>query len=134
MTAADMKTLVERFYRQLWNQWDDDAVDQVISADFIFRGSLGTETVGCDGWRAYRDVIRTGSPDFHNQVIELIAQPGRAAARIECRGHHLGPLLGRAASGRRFAYPAAAFFTGANGVLTAAWVLGDLDRLRRQLA
>ncbi|MDQ1414328.1 MAG: hypothetical protein QOE07_2916, partial [Acidimicrobiaceae bacterium] len=36
---------MERFYHQLWNAGDDDAVDNVLTEDFAFRGSLGTQTV-----------------------------------------------------------------------------------------
>jgi hypothetical protein len=35
--------------------------------------------------------------------------------------------------GAAISYTGAAFFTAANGVLVDAWVLGDLDSLRRQL-
>ena len=134
MTATETRALVERFYRQLWNQWDDGAVDAILADDFDFRGSLGMRTRGRDGWRGYRDMIRTGSPDFHNDVVELVCEPERAAARITCHGHHVGPLLGIDGTGRSFAYSAAAFFHCAHGHLSAAWVLGDLDALRHQLA
>ena len=43
--------LVRAFYDDLWNRWDDTLVDAVLAADFAFRGSLGTATVGRDGWR-----------------------------------------------------------------------------------
>jgi predicted ester cyclase len=29
--------LVRRFYRDVWNRWDDQAVDQVLADDFCFR-------------------------------------------------------------------------------------------------
>ena len=57
----------------------------------------------------------------------------RAAARLLYSGTHTGTLLGMPATGRRFEYAGAAFFTASDGLLTSAWVLGDLDALRRQL-
>jgi predicted ester cyclase len=56
------------------------------------------------------------------------------AARLRYTGTHTGRLLGIPATGRRFEYAGAAFFVAARGRLTSAWVLGDLDGLRRQLA
>jgi predicted ester cyclase len=50
-----------------------------------------------------------------------------------CSGHHQGRLLGAPATGRTFRYHIAAFFTASDGLLTEAWVLGDLDSLRDQL-
>jgi predicted ester cyclase len=133
VTTDGMVDLVRRFYKRLWNAWDDDAVEAILAPTFAFRGSLGAETQGWEGWRAYRDQVRNGSPDFRNQVIDMVCENDRAAVRLECSGHHLGPLIGIEATGRRFRYSAAAFFQAEAGLLTDAWVLGDLDALRGQL-
>jgi steroid delta-isomerase-like uncharacterized protein len=126
--------LVHAFYDRLWNAWDDAAVDDVLAETFAFRGSLGTATVGRDEWRGYRDTIRSGSSDFHNEVVSLVVDGTNAAARLRYTGTHTGVLLGHPATGRAFAYDGAAFFTSDAGRLTSAWVLGDLTALTRQLA
>jgi steroid delta-isomerase-like uncharacterized protein len=125
--------LVTQFYQRLWNSWDDEAVERVLSEGFSFRGTLGDETVGRDGWRRYRDTIRRAAPDFTNTIVELIVDGERAAARLNYTGTHRGPLLGVAGIGRAFGYSGAAFFRSSRGQLVGAWVLGDIDGLRRQL-
>lgn len=134
MTSEEVRALVRRFYEVLWNRWDDQAVPSVLADGFVFRGSMGTSTVGRDGWRSYRDTVRQGSPDFHNELTAIICEDDRAAARLVCSGHHVGPLLGIPGTDRCFRYDIAAFFKATDGRLTEAWVLGDLDGLRRQLA
>ena len=129
-----LTSLVNRFYDDLWNRWDDEVVDSLLAADFRFRGSLGEETIGRDGWRRYRDRVRAGASDFHNQIEELIVEGNRAAARLTYSGTHTGELLGVAATHRSFVYPGAAFFSSDGAQLTAAWILGDVDGLRIQLA
>jgi predicted ester cyclase len=126
--------LIDRFYGELWNEWNDGAVEATLGPNFAFRGSLGQETSGRDGWRRYRDLIRAGSADFHNEIVELVCDGRRAAARLRYTGTHTGALLGLAATQRRFGYAGAAFFTADGPWLTSAWVLGDLDSLRRQLS
>lgn len=128
-----VRDLVERFYEELWNRGDDLAVDQVLSEDFRFRGSLGEETVGKAGWRGYRDRVRTGSYDFHCRIRSLVVEGNAAAVRLRFSGMHTGPLLGIAPSGRTFEYAGAGFFTEEARLLASAWVLGDLTTLRRQL-
>ena len=128
-----MAALVTRFYERLWNAWDDDAVVLTLATDVRFRGSLGPETVGRDGWRGYRDAIRAGAADFHNEVVDLVVGDDRAAARLRYTGTHTGVLLGLPATGRTFTYAGAAFFRASQRVLTEVWVLGDLDTLRAQL-
>lgn len=133
MTDTTVARLVRRFYDRLWNAWDDSAVDQTLAAGFIFRGSLGPSSRGRDEWRAYRDGVRLGAPDFHNEVVDLIVGDHRAAARLQYTGTHTGMLLGQPPTGRHFTYAGAAFFTASGELLTDAWVLGDLERLRAQL-
>jgi predicted ester cyclase len=132
--TGGMDDLIRRFYEDLWNRWDDAAVDDLLSEGFIFRGSLGTDTVGRDGWRAYRDVVRAGANDFHNEVITLVVDGPTAAARLWYTGTHSGKLAGLEPTGRRFSYAGAAFFTADGQRLTSAWVLGDLAGLRAQLS
>lgn len=131
--AASIGDLVERFYGEMWNSWNDSAVEDTLSPGFIFRGSLGDETSGRQEWRRYRDLVRVGAADFHNQIVEVVCEGQRAAARLRYTGTHTGMLLGLPGTGRRFAYAGAAFFTADAKWLTSAWVLGDLDELRRQL-
>ena len=132
--AVSIGDLVERFYGDLWNRWDDSAVEGTLGPGFVFRGSLGQETSGREGWRRYRDLVRAGSADFHNQIVDLVCDRQRAAARLRYTGTHTGVLLGLPATGRQFEYAGAAFFTAGSGWLTSAWVLGDLAGLRRQLS
>jgi steroid delta-isomerase-like uncharacterized protein len=130
--SAD-ELLVRRFYVDAWNRWDDAIVDVLLAEDFTFRGSLGDEVVGRDGWRTYRDMIRAAAPDFHNEIIDVVASPGRVAARLRYRGHHRGGLLGYAGRDQLFEYSGAAFFWCTDEHLRSAWVLGDIDALRRQI-
>jgi predicted ester cyclase len=133
MVVASTSELVRSFYEDLWNRWDDALVDAVLSPGFAFRGSLGTTTSGRDGWRSYRDTVRAGSADFDNEVVTLVCDGDGAAARLRYSGTHTGTLLGLPATGRRFEYAGAAFFTAERGLLASAWVLGDLTALRGQL-
>lgn len=128
-----VRELVRRFYADAWNRWDDSVVDGLLAPDFTFRGSLGATVRGRDGWRAYRDQVRAAVPDFHNEVVALVVESRTAAARLHYTGHHHGVLLGVRGSGGAINYPGAAFFTASGGLLTDAWVLGDLDTLRTQL-
>lgn len=130
----DVRDLVGRYYEQLWNEWNDTMVHEVLSAGFMFRGSLGTETRGRDEWRRYRDTVSSGASDFHNEVVQLVIDGDEAAARLAYTGTHTGRLADLPPTGRRFAYAGAAFFVARDGVLGCGWVLGDLAGLGRQLS
>jgi hypothetical protein len=69
----------------------------------------------------------------HAEILDLITEATRAALRLRYTGHHLGEILGTPATGILVTYHGAAFFTARNGRLAEAWVLGDVDSLRRLL-
>jgi hypothetical protein len=113
MNDAEESRLVQRFYEEAWNRWDDDVVDALLAEDFEFRARSGTKYM--DG--------RSG-----------VAIGTRSAAPYPTyTGHLHGALLGRQGRGQPIAYAGAAFFHCAGGRLTSVWVLGDLDPLRRQV-
>jgi predicted ester cyclase len=130
---ARIADLVQRFYRDAWNRWDDSAPEKLLAVDFVFRGSLGDEAHGPAGFRAYREKVREAFPDFHNDVREVVVNGERAAVRLLCTAHHNGELFGIAPTGSPVAYEAAAFLRARDGQLQEAWVLGDLSGLRGQL-
>lgn len=129
----EIREQLVRFYEGMWNRWDDSLVEAVLAEDFLFRGSLGVEVVGHQGWREYRDAVRAGSSDFFNEIVSMVIEGDRAAARLEYSGTHDGPLLDLPATGRRFRYSGAAFFVAGRGQLLSGWVLGDLRTLETQL-
>jgi hypothetical protein len=62
--AVSIGVLIERLYGELWNRWNDSAVEDTLSPGLTFRGSLGQETSDRQRWRLYRDLVRQGSADF----------------------------------------------------------------------
>jgi predicted ester cyclase len=133
MSETEESRLVRRFYDYAWNRWDDSVVDDVLAEGLTFRGSLGDTVQGRREWRAYRDLVRSAVPDFHNEVVDLVTSPGRAAARLRYTGHHRGVLLGRQGTGKPIDYSGAAFFYLVASRISEVWVIGDLDTLRRQI-
>jgi steroid delta-isomerase-like uncharacterized protein len=133
MRDTEEAELVRRFYGHAWNRWDDAVADELLAESFAFRGSLGDDVQGRNAWRAYRDAIRSAVPDFHNEIVDLVTAPGRAAARLRYTGHHHGVLMGQQGNGAPIDYEGAAFFRCDDGRLMSAWVLGDIDRLRGQI-
>ncbi len=125
--------LIERFYNEVWNQWNEAAASEILGPKFKFRGSLGRETAGIEEFLDYTRSIRAAFPDFHNDIEALIVEGDSAAARLTYTGTHRGVALSIEATGRPIRYAGAAFFTCHKGLIEKAWVLGDLDSLKQQL-
>ncbi len=128
-----VRRLVERFYAEVWNQWDVAAAREVLHPRLTFRGSLGRRTRGVEEFLEYVTHVRAAFPDFHNELNDLVVEGGRAAARLTYTGTHLGEVLGVAATGRRIRYDGLAWFVIDGDRIVDGHVLGDVDALRDQL-
>jgi steroid delta-isomerase-like uncharacterized protein len=132
-SPAQNKALVRRYYEEMWNLWDFTLADELIDEAIFFRGSLGIDVQGREGFKEYMQAVRRAFPDFHNHVEELIAEGDRVVARLTYTGTHQGELFRIGATGRRVTYVGVAIFGIASGRIAEGWVLGDLHGLMRQL-
>lgn len=127
-------TLVEKFYHAVWNRSDEAQARRILAPDFMFRGSLGLEKRGPDEFIDYMRMVRGALADYTCDIVELISEPDRAAARMRFHGRHVGVLLGYGPTGRHVEWAGAGFFRFAEGRIAELWVLGDIEGLRKQLA
>jgi steroid delta-isomerase-like uncharacterized protein len=125
--------LVGRFYRQMWNRFDVSVLDDLVTDEVRFRGSLGDDLAGREALAGYVRQIQEAFPDFHNDVVEVVVHGDRAAARLRYTGTHRGEVMGFAPTGRRIAYDGVAFFTIQADRIESVWVLGDRYGLQQQL-
>ena len=112
--ALPRRTLVERFYAEIWNRGDEAVARAILAPDFRFRGSLGVTADDVDGFLAYVRSVRAALGDYRCIIDDMIVDgDSRAAARMTFTGVHRGELLGVAATGRTVSWSGAAFFTAA---------------------
>lgn len=126
-------TLVRRFYHDVWNRADTNAARALLSPDFRFRASLGPERVGPEGFIDYMLSVHAALGDYTCIIDDLVTESYRAAARMTFRGTHRAPFFGVPATGRTIIWSGAAFFQTNGTRILSAWVLGDVDAVRRQL-
>ena len=127
------RALVEAFYLEVWNQADEDRAREILAESFRFRGSLGAERVGPDGFLANMRDVHRALGDYRCIIDGLVTDGDRAAARMRFTGTHRAEFLGVAATGRQVTWAGAAFFRFERERIAELWVLGDLAELRRQL-
>ncbi|HXW48633.1 MAG TPA: ester cyclase [Xanthobacteraceae bacterium] len=125
--------LVERFYDVVWNNADEAEAKSLLDAAFDFRASLGLELQGPDRFIAYLRSVHAALANFTCKIEEIVAADDRVAARMGFHGIHRAKLFGVGPTGRQIRWSGAAFFKTRGDKITALWVLGDVDAVRRQL-
>jgi hypothetical protein len=102
-------TLVTAFYERIWNSDDSEAVFDLLTEEFSFRGSLGTEIRGREAFQDYVRSIREALANYHCEILRCVAEGDTAFARMRFSGLHVAPLIrshGQAGPlGRRCIFP-----------------------------
>ena len=124
--------LVESFYSRIWNAGDEH-VEDLLSRDFAFRGSLGTEAHGHAEFLAYVRSVRGSLADYHCEILDCVTEPTRAFARMLFSGMHVAPFRGFAPTGNSVQWQGAALFSFRDDLIGELWVLGDLAGLDQVL-
>ena len=127
------KAQVEKFYAVLWDAHDRAAMPEVLHEDFAFRGSLGQEKRGHDGFGEYVDMVHAALGEYRCHIEELVEEGDKVFAKMLFTGFHRGDFMGRAPTGLRLSWRGCALFSFRGERIAEVWVLGDLKTLENQL-
>ncbi|MFJ9562089.1 ester cyclase [Streptomyces fuscichromogenes] len=113
---------------------DLDALDGIVATDSTDHDPAPGQGPGAGGYKAMFEELRTAFPDLHIEVEHLVATDDELAFAYVISGTHLGPLLGRPATGRKVRYRGMQIsrFDG-DGKLVERWGSSDELGMLRQL-
>ena len=130
------KELVLRMYDEVWNQGNLQFIDEVVSQDFVDnppKRFFEVPTRGRESLREAAGAFRGAMPDFHDQMIQCLAEGDRVM--------YLGRITGTN-SGNFFQYPPSGNpvnilgineFRLANGKIVERWGIFDVLGMMQQM-
>jgi steroid delta-isomerase-like uncharacterized protein len=99
--AEDPKTIVRRFWDEVWKHQNPAAAEELLAEDFVWQTpSLGTHRGRVQGLAALEQ-IRAAFPDMTLVVEEMIAEGDKVATSWVNTATHLGPYRGAAPTGQK---------------------------------
>ncbi len=126
------KELVRRYIDEVVNRGDARLLAELVASDHVIHG-LDGDLYGPEGARIDLADWRTGFPDIHLIVEDLIGEDDRVVCRFLLRGTQTGRFLGIPATGRAVEVAGVAIDRLAEGRLIERWVHLDLLDLLHQL-
>ena len=133
MELPTLKTIVHRFYSDVWNKHDKSAIPNLLQPDFTFRGSLGQCKTGHSEFADYVDFVHQALDAYKCDILDLVTEGNQCFARMRFSGNHHGEFFGFKPTGKKIEWAGAALFTFRDGLVADLWVLGDVHRLLEQL-
>src|ERR671910_930452 len=77
--------------------------------------------------------FRSAFPDWHEEIVELVAEEDTVAGRFRCSGTHLGEFLGNPPTGKRMEVEEVFFLRAEDEKFVDFWELEDSMGRMRQL-
>lgn len=131
-TADTNKAVVLRYVEEVWNGHDLDAIDNVVSTDYV-NHAASTDEYRHGGARQIWEWILTVFPDHHFQVEDAASDGQTVAIRGTMTGTHEGELMGVAPTGRRVGAQQSHWFRVEDGKLVEHWAVRDDLIMMQQL-
>ena len=126
------KTLVRRWFEDLFSRGDLDAANDILSADFVDHLPREEER-GIEELKHYVSSYRTAFPDIQDSVEDIVAEGDKVVVRWTSRGTHQGEFMGVAPTGRHVTFTGMRLFRIAENKIAESWVNIDERGLQEQL-
>lgn len=120
MSVEANKAIIRQLIEEVINQGNLALIDDLFDATFVDH-SAPEQPPGQAGARNYIAAVRTGFPDLHVSIEDLIAEGDKVVVRTIWRGTHQGAYEGMAPTDKRAARTMMQIFRVANGKLAEEW-------------
>ena len=132
-TAAANKALVERFYRDVFIDWDRELVAELLSPVFRSHDWPVDARTGPDGFWDFYDGVLQSFPDTRYVVDDLIAEGDRVVVHWRLLATQQGEFFGMAPTDAPISLQGIAIYRVEGGKLMERWVVYDLYGLIEQV-
>ena len=132
MTNFDIGAIARSLPERVYNTGDIAYVDEIVSPDFVRHG-LGGTVHGTNVIKDRVNAIRTGFPDFHITVEDLLTDGDKVVLRQTHTGTHTGKFMGVPPTGNQIQTTEISILRVADGKIHEVWVNVDLLTMLQQI-
>ena len=133
MSTQSNKDTIRRLFEEVANAHDVEAVSRFWAEDFVNHDGQPGQRPGAVGVQDGLRGLFAAFPDYHEEILALVADGDLVAAHVLLTGTHQGDYLGLPATNRRVEFRLMEIFRLAGGKVAEMWVVADQLSLLRQL-
>jgi steroid delta-isomerase-like uncharacterized protein len=134
--ADEYETFMHRWFEEVWNKQNEDAIDRMCAEDVVANGLTDAEGNTIRGIEAYKTSFRafvSAYPDMKITVEDTIAEGDKIAARCRVSATHAGEGLGVAPTNQPVEFTGMTIVRIKDGKIVEAWNEFDFMKMYSQL-
>jgi predicted ester cyclase len=134
VSIEETKAVARRFYEEVFNGKNPDAIDELFAATYVAHPPSGLGPVlDPEGMKQFACMFLTAFPDFYLTFDDEIAEGDKAILRLTAAGTHLGEFMGIPPTGRQATWTGISIARVAGGKIMEHWGEQDILGLLQQL-
>jgi len=130
--SEENKALTRRFFDEVVNGRNLDAIDEMLADDFVEHEALPGMPTDKEAPKQFFGMLHAAVPDLRVEIEDMMAEGDQVAVRALARGTHQGELMGIPGTGRSFEMPWVDWVEIRDGKCTAHWGVTDLSGLMQE--
>ncbi|GAC1429984.1 MAG: ester cyclase [Acidobacteriaceae bacterium] len=123
-------TLMERWFNQVWNEGNEDAIEQMSTPDVVAHGlrdAHGRQIHDVATFKELHRQFNSAFSDIHIEVEKVVTEGDFSVARCSFFGRHTGFAFGRPATGKQVNFTGMCMIRIQDGKIAEWW--NELDFL-----
>ena len=131
--SEENKALFRRFMDEVISKRNIDAIDDLMSADYVEHNSLPGMEPGIAGMKQMMGMFFSAFPDLNSRVEQLVAEGDKVVGVMTTTGTHRGEFMGIPPSGKKISITEIHMVRIVNGKAVEHWGLSDDMAMMQQL-
>jgi steroid delta-isomerase-like uncharacterized protein len=128
------KTIFRRYFEEVLNAGNLDLIDELIAPNYVSHYPTGYDFGGGpDDVKQIVTTVRSGFPNVHFTVEDVLAEGNRVVGRWTFRGTHQGNFMGIPSTGKNVSVMGIAIYRIVDAKIAEAWVAWDALGLMQQI-
>jgi predicted ester cyclase len=128
--SASNKVVVQKFF-DFYNQAAWDELAGLVSADYVHHSNDSHSNL--TQFKSGATWLRTGMPDFHTVVEDILGDGDKVAVRVTGHGTHLGSLYGETPTSKSVVIYIMGIFRIENNLILEDWETLDAQDFMKQI-
>jgi steroid delta-isomerase-like uncharacterized protein len=133
MQGEDLKKLNERFTDEVFRKRNVNAIDQLLTDDFIEHTPAPGQATDRQGAKEFIGMMLNAFPDFDYRIESQIAEGDTVSAIATMTGTHRDTFMGVPATGKKISVQFMDTGRVRNGKFAEHWGLADVPSMMAQL-
>jgi predicted ester cyclase len=117
----------------MWSTGKVENLDKIMSPNFVAHFVGGIEWKGIDSAKIAISHLRKSFPDWHEEILDIIAENDKVVTRFKSTGTQKGAFDGMDSTGMKITISEVSIFKVVNGKLVEQWSFPDVLSFKHQL-